>query len=58
MTKTAYLIAATNATLGLLVLFGVSLTADQIAGIITALGAWLALASAWHDPRVPFGDRS
>lgn len=55
MTKSAYLIALVQACLALAVLFGVDLSADQIAGILAALTALLAFVAAWHDPQVPFG---
>lgn len=39
----ANLLAAINALLGVLVLFGVDLTADQMAGILTAVNALAVL---------------
>lgn len=38
-------VAAIQATLAVAVLFGVELTAEQIAGIILAVAAWLALVT-------------
>jgi len=41
-----YLTTAVNALLGLAVLFGLNLTEEQIAGILTAISAVAALAFA------------
>ena len=38
-------IAAIQATIALLVLFGLALTAPQVAGIILAVSAWLSLVT-------------
>ena len=39
------LVAAIQATLAVLVLFGVPLTPEQLAGIVLAIGAWLAFVT-------------
>ena len=46
-----YITQAVAAVLGLLVLFGVELTEEQIAGILTAIGALGALAFAVNSHR-------
>ena len=56
MTKTAAVVAATNAVLAALVLLNiVSLSADQLAGIGVAVNTVLVAGAAIFDPKIPFG---
>lgn len=44
-TEPVRLVAAIQATLGLIALFGVPLTTEQVGGIVVAVAAWLAFVT-------------
>jgi hypothetical protein len=56
--RLSLLVAAVQAVLAALVLVGiVSLSSDQIAGIVAAVNAVVFAVAAWFDPAVPVGKR-
>ncbi len=56
MSKLGLLAGAIQAVLGAVVLLGwVSLSEEQLAGIMVAVNAVLAAVYAWFDPAIPVG---
>ncbi len=57
LTRISLATAAVTAAVNLVVLFGVDLSADQIAGINTLLLAVGAAVHAWFNPDMPIGNK-
>ena len=57
-TKLRLTITAILAIVNVFVLFGLSITVEQLAGINTALIACAAAVLAWFSPRVPIGRKA
>lgn len=55
MTKSAAIVAFVNATMFLLLAFGLDLSDAQQAAITGIVNAGLVLLAAMFDPKVPFG---
>ena len=56
-TKLRLSIIAAMGVVNVVVLFGVTVTADQLAGINSALLAVAAAVLAWFSPSVPIGPK-
>lgn len=55
MTKLAHLLAAVNACLGFAILVGwISLTVDELAALMGALGLVGAAVGSFFDPKIPW----
>ncbi len=57
LTRISLVTAAVTAAVNLVVLFGVDLSAEQIAGINTLLLAVGAAVHSWFNPAVPIGPK-
>lgn len=55
-TKLRLTVIAIIAVINVAILFGVSITVEQLAGINTALIALAAAILAWFNPKVPIGE--
>jgi len=58
MTKLGLLAGAIQALFAVVILLGwISLSDEQLAGIMAAVNAILAAVYAWFDPAIPVGNR-